>query len=140
MTRKLNLMRTDRIGYVVGGLALIAWAGRRPSWPKAAAAGFGAWLLYQAYTGSNPMFKPLGLQVNRQPALGDMSETMVVEEAITISRPRNEGYGYFAQPAHLPALADATLDVIRANADDELAWRARRAAKPVALRSLGLSR
>jgi len=126
MPRKLNLMRTDRIGYVVGGLALIAWAARRPSWPKAAAAGFGAWLVYQAYTGSNPMFRPLGLQVNREPALPEVAETLLVEEAITISRPRAEVYAYFAQPEHLPGLADATLDVIRAHPDEELAWRALR--------------
>jgi uncharacterized membrane protein len=127
MPRKLNLMRPDRIGYVAGGLALIAWAARRPSWPKAMAAGFGAWLLYQAYTGNNPMFRPLGLEVNRQPALPEVTETLIVEEAITISRPRAEVYAYFAQPDHLPALADATLDVIRASDNDELAWRALRA-------------
>jgi uncharacterized membrane protein len=138
MPPKLNLMRTDRIGYVVGGLALIAWAARRPSWPKALAAGFGAWLLYQGYTGNNPMFKPLGLEVNRAPALPEVAETMVVEEAITISRPRAEVYAYFAQPEHLPALADATLDVIRANAGEELAWRALRGDKLVHFGSLEL--
>lgn len=129
MPRNLNLMRADRIGYVVGGLALIAWAARRPSWPKTIAAGFGAWLVYQAYTGNNPMFRPLGLHVNREPALADAAETLVVEEAITISRPRAEVYAYFAQPERLPALAEATLDVIRAHAPDELAWRALRGEK-----------
>src|SRR5256885_14539144 len=93
MPRKLNLMRTDRIGYVVGGLALIAWAARRPSWPKAAAAGFGAWLVYQAYTGSNPMFKPLGPPGNRQPAPGHTSEPLAAAAAGPISRPPNGVYG-----------------------------------------------
>ncbi|MFN2643452.1 MAG: hypothetical protein ABR570_00535 [Burkholderiales bacterium] len=129
MPRTPNLMRADRIGYVVGGLGLIAWAAHRPSWSKAAAAGFGAWLLYQAYTGNNPMFKPLGLEVNRAPALSEVTETMVVEEAITISRPPSEVYAYFAQPERLPGLADATLDVIRAHPHDELAWRALRGEK-----------
>jgi uncharacterized membrane protein len=129
MPRNPNLMRADRIGYVAGGLALIAWAARRPSLPKAVAAGFGAWLLYQAYTGNNPMFRPLGLHVNREPALPEVAETLVVEEAITISRPRAEVYAWFAQPDHLPALADATLDVIRAAEGEELAWRALRGEK-----------
>src|SRR3954463_2111739 len=129
MPRNPNLMRADRIGYVAGGLALIAWAARRPSVPKALAAGFGAWLLYQAYTGNNPMFRPLGLHVNREPALPDVAETLMVEEAITISRPPAEVYAYFAQPEHLPALADATLDVIRANDAEELAWRVLRGEK-----------
>src|SRR3954452_2142640 len=129
MPRNPNLMRADRIGYVAGGLALIAWAARRPSWPKALAAGFGAWLLYQAYTGNNPMFRPLGLEVNREPTLPEVAETLVVEEAITISRPRTEVYAYFAQPHHLPALVDATLDVVRAHASEDLAWRAMRGEK-----------
>ena len=62
--RSPNLTRADRIGYVVGGIALIVWALRRPSWSRAGAAGMGGWFLYQAYTGSNPMFKPLGIRVN----------------------------------------------------------------------------
>ena len=137
MPRQHNLMRSDRIGYVAGGVALIAWAARRPSWPKALAAGFGAWLLYQAYTGSNPMFRPLGLEVNREPALPEVAETLVVEEAITISRPRAEVYAYFAQPHHLPALVDVTLDVVRAHASEELAWRAMRGEKLQHFGSLG---
>src|SRR2546430_6365868 len=58
MSRKRNLMRTDRLAYLAGGMALIVWALRRPSLPRAAAAGFGGWLLYQGYTCSKPPFKP----------------------------------------------------------------------------------
>src|SRR5207248_11202625 len=90
MPRSPNLTRADRIGYVVGGIALIVWALRRPSWSRAAAASAGGWFLYQAYTGSNPMLKPLGIRVNREPARAELAETIVVEEAITISRPRAE--------------------------------------------------
>jgi hypothetical protein len=32
MPRSLNLTRADRIGYLVGGIALIVWALRRPGW------------------------------------------------------------------------------------------------------------
>jgi uncharacterized membrane protein len=127
MPAKLNLTRADRIGYVVGGVALIVWSAlRRPNLPRSLAAGLGGWLLYQAYTGSNPMLKPLGIEVNRQPAQGEIAETIVVEEAITISRPRPEVYAFFAQPEHLPGLADAELDVTRAAASEELAWRGMR--------------
>jgi uncharacterized membrane protein len=123
MPRSLNLTRADRIGYVVGGIALIVWALRRPSWSRSLAAAVGGWFLYQAYTGTNPMLKPLGIRVNREPARPELAETLVVEEAITISRPRAEVYAYFAQPEHLPALADAEVDIARNVADEELAWR-----------------
>ena len=129
MPRTLNLTRADRIGYVVGGIALIVWALRRPSWSRGLAAGVGSWFLYQAYTGSNPMFKPLGIRVNREPALPELAETLVVEEAITISRPRAEVYAYFARPENLPALADADVDIARNVADEELAWRGLRGEK-----------
>jgi uncharacterized membrane protein len=127
--RSPNLTRADRIGYVVGGIALIVWALRRPSWSRATAAGVGGWFLYQAYTGSNPMLKPLGIRVNREPARVELAETLVVEEAITISRPRAEVYAYFARPEHLPALVDADVDIARNVLDEELAWRGLRAEK-----------
>ena len=127
--RSPNLTRADRVGYVVGGIALILWALRRPSWSRSLAAGVGSWFLYQAYTGSNPMLKPLGIRVNREPAQVELAETLVVEEAITISRPRPEVYAYFARPEHLPALADAEVDIARNVADEELAWRGLRGEK-----------
>ena len=129
MPRSLNLTRADRIGYVVGGIALIVWALRRPSWSRGLAAGMGSWFLYQAYTGTNPMFNPLGIRVNREPARPELVETLVVEDAITISRPRAEVYAYFARPEHLPALADADVDIARNVADEELAWRGLRGEK-----------
>jgi uncharacterized membrane protein len=142
MPGKLNLTRTDRIAYVAGGIALIAWALRRPNLPpnfsRLAAASIGAWLLYQAHTGSNPLFKPLGIRVNREPAEPEVAETIVVEEAITISRPPAEVYAYFAQPDHLPALADGALDIVRANPAEELAWRALRGDKLMHFGSLTL--
>src|SRR5215216_5567070 len=106
MARKLNLTRADRIGYVVGGIALIVWALRRPSIGRTGAAGLGGWLLYQAYTGRNPMFKPLGIRVNPAPAEAQATETIVVDEAITISRPRAEVYAFLERAENLPALAD----------------------------------
>src|SRR5215212_1598455 len=106
MATKLNLTRADRIGYVVGGIALLVWALRRPSFARTGAAGMGGWLLYQAYTGRNPMFKPLGIQVNRAPGEAEAAETIVVEDAITISRPRAEVYAFLERAETLPALAD----------------------------------
>ncbi|HET7365600.1 MAG TPA: hypothetical protein VFJ70_18680 [Burkholderiales bacterium] len=129
MPRSPNLTRADRIGYVVGGIALIVWALRRPSWSRAMAAGAGGWFLYQAYTGTNPMLKPLGIRVHREPARPELAESLIVEEAITISRPRAEVYAYFAQPEHLPALADAEVDIARNVAGEELAWRGLRGEK-----------
>ena len=88
MPRTSNLMRSDRVGYVVGGAALITWALRKPSLARAALAGLGGWLLYQAYTGSTPVLKPLRINVNREPRETSLTETVVIEEAITIARPR----------------------------------------------------
>ncbi|MBX6392879.1 MAG: hypothetical protein IRY96_05365, partial [Burkholderiales bacterium] len=59
---KINLMQIDRWGYVAGGLALLGWGLRRRNWIGGSAAGLGGWLLYQAYTGYNPMFRPLGIR------------------------------------------------------------------------------
>ena len=126
MSTKRNLTRADRIGYVVGGIALIVWALRRPSALRTGVAGVGGWLLYQGYTGRNPMFKPLGFRVNPQPALPEVAETLVVEEAITISRPRAEVYAHFSVPENLPALGETNVQVLREVEADELAWRATR--------------
>src|SRR5437868_7175343 len=93
--RTSNLMRSDRVGYVVGGAAIITWALRKPSLARAALAGLGGWLLYQAYTGSTPVLKPLGINVNREPREASLAETVVIEEAITIARPRDEVYAFW---------------------------------------------
>ena len=129
MASKLNLMRADRVGYVVGGIALIVWALRRPNWARAGAAGVGGWLLYQAYTGRNPMFKPLGIRVNTTPAETEATETIVVEEAVTISRPRAEVYAFLQRGENLPALADEAVQITRDVPGAELAWRATRGEK-----------
>lgn len=123
MVRTPNLMRSDRLGYVVGGAALIAWALRRPSLPRAAAAGLGTWLLYQAYTGTTPVLRPLGISVNRRPAEAKATETIVIEEAITIARPRNEVYAYWQRLQNLPLTADGDIELTREAVGAELGWR-----------------
>ena len=105
MQSALNLTRVDRLGYVVGGVALIAWALTRPSLARSSAAGVGGWLLYQAATGRNPMFTPLGIRVNRAPAETDAGETIVVEETIAIARPRTEVYRFWRRLENLPRIA-----------------------------------
>jgi uncharacterized membrane protein len=126
MARKLNLTRADRLGYVAGGIALIAWALRRPSWLRGGAAGMGGWLLYQAYTGSNPLFRPLRIRVNPRPRHADAHETIVVEDAITISRPRGEVFAFWRQPENLPRVLDCVAELVRETAGEELAWRGMR--------------
>ena len=117
-------MRSDRVGYVVGGAALIAWALRKPSLPRAALAGLGGWLLYQAYTGSTPVLKPLGINVNREPRETGFAETVVIEEAITISRPRNEVYAFWQRRENLPLADDGEIELTHEAAGEELGWRA----------------
>src|SRR5690349_1956930 len=130
MRARRNLTRVDRLGYIVGGAALMLWALRRPSWGRGAAAGMGGWLLYQAYTGDNPMFRPLGIRVNPDPAqwvqMRQVAETIVVEEAISISRPRAEVYEFFRRAENLPGFRSSRLEVIREEPHDTVAWRALR--------------
>ena len=138
MPRKRNLMRADRLGYVVGGVALIVWALRRPSLLRAGVGGLGGWLLYQAYTGSNPMFKPLGIRVNQQPAEADITETLVVEEAVTIARPREEVYAFWQRRENLPLAAEGEVELTREAAGEELVWRTMRGEKLLHFGSLTL--
>ncbi|HUQ76569.1 MAG TPA: hypothetical protein VM183_17750 [Burkholderiales bacterium] len=138
MPRPLNLTRADRLGYVVGGIALMVWALRKPTVARTGAAGLGGWLLYQAYTGRNPMFKPLGIRVNPQPADTEANETIVVEDAITISRPRAEVYAFLQTADNLPSLAGEAVQITRDVAPDELAWRATRGDRLMHFGSLAL--
>lgn len=142
MRERRNLTRADRLGYIVGGVALMLWALRKPSWGRTAGAGIGGWLLYQAYTGDNPMFRPLGIRVNPQPAqLGQVrqpAETLVVEEAITISRPRPEVYEFWRRAENLPSFRGSSLELIREDDNQLVAWRALREGRLVHFGSLAL--
>jgi uncharacterized membrane protein len=130
-------MRADRLGYIAGGIALIVWALRRPNLPRAAAAGMGGWLLYQAYTGRNPMFEPLGIRVNREPE-ADVAETIVVEEAITIARPREDVFAFWQRQENLPLADDGEALVTREARGEELGWRVMQGDKLVHFGSLTL--
>jgi uncharacterized membrane protein len=136
MARKLNLTRAERLGYVVGGIALVIWALRRPNLKRASAGGFGGWLLYQAYTGSNPIFRPLGIRVNPQPADPDVAETVVIDDAITISRPRAEVYAFFQERSNVPAATEGEIEMTRERQGEELAWRGLRGEKVMHFGSL----
>ncbi len=138
MRARRNLTRADRLGYIVGGVALLLWALRKPSWGRSAGAGLGGWLLFQAYTGSNPMFRPLGIRVNPRPAESQVAETLVVEEAITISRGRQEVYEFWRQPENLPGFRGSTLELVREEPGQLLAWRALREGKLAHFGSLAL--
>lgn len=131
-------MRADRLSYIVGGVALMLWALRRPSWRRGAAAGVGGWLLYQAYTGNNPMFRPLGIEVNTQPAEARVAETLVVEEALSISRPRGEVYEFFRRVENLPGARSSTVELVREEPQGVVAWRALRDGKLVHFGSISL--
>ena len=138
MPRTSNLMRSDRVGYVVGGAALIAWALRKPSLSRAVLAGLGGWLLYQAYTGSTPVLKPLGINVNREPREIGLAETVVIEEAITISRPRHEVYAFWRRRENLPLAGDGEIELTREATGEELGWRVVRGDRLVRFGSITL--
>ncbi len=138
MQRRTNLMRSDRLGYVAGGAALIVWALRRPSLARAAAAGLGGWLLYQAYTGSTPVLKPLGIRVNRNPAEANVAETIVVKEVVTIARPRAQVYAFWQRRENLPLTGDGDIEITREALGEELGWRVMRGDRLLRFGSLTL--
>ena len=138
MRASRNLTRVDRLGYIAGGIALLFWALRRPSVAKTAGAGVGGWLLYQAWTGSTPMLRPLRIRVNPRPTQPQVAETLLVEEAITISRPRDEVYAFWRSPDNLPRFRDCSIELIREQPHETLAWRALRDGKLVQFGSLDL--
>lgn len=94
----INLMRADRIGYAIVGGALLVSGLRRLGLVRLA---LGGTLLYQAYTGNNPLFKRLGLRVNPHPPEG-AKETLIVSERVTIGVPREALYRYWRNFANLP--------------------------------------
>ena len=82
-----NLTRADRMGCAASGPASspgrsAAAAPRGLAQPRS--------LLYQGYTGSNPMFRPLGIRVNAYPAEAGAGETIVLDEVITVGCSRDE--------------------------------------------------
>jgi uncharacterized membrane protein len=138
MRARRNLTRLDRLGYVVGGIALVLWALRRPGVARSAGAGLGGWLLYQGWTGRNPMLRPLGIRVNERPAQPDATETLVVEEAITISRPRVEVYDFLRRRANLPSFRGSAVELMREDDGETIAWRALREGRLAHFGSLSL--
>lgn len=91
-------MRPDRIGYALVGGALFLTGLRRLGLVRLA---LGGTLLYQAYTGNNPLFKRLGLRVNRNAPEG-VKETLIVSERINIGVPRETLYRYWRNFSNLP--------------------------------------
>ncbi|MGE5525123.1 MAG: SRPBCC family protein [Rhodospirillaceae bacterium] len=95
----INLMRVDRIGYAIVGGALLVSGLRRFGLIRLA---LGGTLLYQAYTGSNPIFRRMGLRVNQHPPEAGVKETLVVAESVTVGVPRDALYRYWRNFANLP--------------------------------------
>ena len=91
-------MRPDRIGYALVGGALFITGLRRLGLVRLV---LGGTLLYQAYTGNNPLFKRLGLRVNRNAPEG-VKETLIVSERINIGVPRETLYRYWRNFSNLP--------------------------------------
>lgn len=102
---RVNLMQVDRWGYVAAGVALLAWGLRRRGLVGGSAGGIAAWLMYQAYTGNNPMFEPLDIRVNRHPGETGARETIVIDDALTVGKPREEVYRFWRNLQNLPRFA-----------------------------------
>ena len=95
---ELNLMRGDRIAYGIVGTLLLMSGLRNLGLIRSL---FGGTLLYQAYTGYNPLFAPLGIRVNPHPPEGTR-ETIVVVDTVTIGAPREQVYGFWRQLDNIP--------------------------------------
>ncbi|HSQ04413.1 MAG TPA: SRPBCC family protein [Burkholderiales bacterium] len=95
---ELNLMRGDRIAYGIVGTLLLMSGVRNFGLIRSL---LGGTLLYQAYTGYNPLFAPLGIRVNPHPVEGK-KETIVVSGTVTIAAPREQVYGYWRELENVP--------------------------------------
>jgi uncharacterized membrane protein len=122
MQQKINLMKVDRLSYLAGGLGLLGWGLARRGATGGGAAGLGGWLLYQAYTGYNPMFAPLGIQVNREPADSGASETIVLDEAISIHADREAVYAFWRDVDNLKRIAPRVEQIDRID-DKHFHWK-----------------
>lgn len=120
--QKINLMKVDRFAYVASGIGLMGWGLTRRNTVGGGAAGLGAWLLYQAYTGYNPMFAPLGIEVNRHPAESGTSETIVLDEAITIDAKREDIYAFWRDVGNLKRIAPRVEQIERID-DTHFRWK-----------------
>jgi uncharacterized membrane protein len=102
---KINLTKIDRFGMLAGGIALLGFGlSRVRTLTGGGAAGLGGYMLYQAYTGYNPMLTPLGIRVNQNPAEGT-GETIVFDEAITINASAAQLYAFWREVDNLPRIA-----------------------------------
>jgi uncharacterized membrane protein len=72
------------------------------------------------------MLKPLRISVNREPKETSLAETVVIEEAITIGRPRAEVYAFWQRRENLPLVDDGELAITHEAAGQELGWRVTR--------------
>jgi uncharacterized membrane protein len=95
---KRNLMRVDRIGYGIVGTLLLMSGLRNFGLIRSL---LGGTLLYQAYTGYNPLFAPLGIRVNPCPPAG-VNETIVVADTVTIGAPRDQVYAFWRNLENVP--------------------------------------
>jgi uncharacterized membrane protein len=86
--------------------------------------GVGAWLLYQAYTGDNPLFRPLGIHVNPTPAQPGASETIVIDETVTINAGREAVYEFWRELENLPRVAPQ-LESVERRDEQRSVWRVR---------------
>lgn len=94
----INLMRIDRIGYAIAGAAFLVSGLRHLGLVRLA---LGGTLLYQAYSGSSPLFRRMGITVSTQPPEG-AKETLIVSERIILAAPRAALYRYWRNLANLP--------------------------------------
>lgn len=119
-----NLTRADRIAYVVGGAGLILWGLRSRPIAAAIYSTLGASLLYQAYTGNNPIFKALGIRVRTHEFGNRRTDTIVAEHRIAIDRPAREVYEFWRKPENLPRFM-RHLESVEDRGDGRTHWRAR---------------
>jgi len=95
----INLTRPDRIGHGIVGTLLLMSGVRNVGLIRML---LGGTLLYQAYTGYNPLLAPLGIRVNPHPPRGTGGETIVVTDTVTIGAPRDQVYAFWRQLENVP--------------------------------------
>jgi uncharacterized membrane protein len=106
---RINVGKTERILSVTGAALLLTWgAGDVKKHPAAAfIKGLaGGYLLYRGVSGHCPIREMIGKsKVQKQP------KPLLIREALTVNRPRNEVYRYWRQLSNLPLFMKHLVEV-----------------------------
>jgi len=121
-TTNVNVGPIERAASVVGGVAMLAVAFARPSKARLPLALSGGYLLYRGISGHCVSYDLLGIK--RVADDDGQVGGILVEQAVTVSRPREEVYRFWRNLENLPRFMEH-LESVRFTADRRSHWVSR---------------